>query len=615
MDFEQPVEDRKLWHNMENPEQNFGIYAMESRTKTIDGSLSDWDVDDFDAYKIEMQSAADPGYFYLSAILHNFNINANNLYIAIDTYDEEKGDHKLPFSNKEFDNGFEFLLEFKSQDSALILVDEPYSVFTDIYNDIFPVYASKKNSNGTFIHQFMLTNRGRTGLLGEKTDSVIVDRSPLVFGNSSDPDFSNADWYFNDIDNILEIRLDWHLINVSDPAKRYVLDDKADTKDIEYSKTDAVNIYIFITDNNNNLIQQYPEGDPYSFIWDEWQMPEYNHRLKPIYYTLQNYFNELSFGIYRNNQQDETEHVFKITDYYNNKKGAITISFDNAGFSQYLYALPVLTKYEMKATFGVIPELLDEIPGLYELNENVKLKRLGISQVRELAGNNEIAFQALDKQSIDKGDLLSLERQSNAVIHTLHWNETTLNKQVQNDFIFVRKTSEKNILKTDYKGIRYTVSNSNISQLKLDSLIHTNKNKWTILLYQHLFGEQTEIPLKISDDKLSEFFINRTDFEKQIRLVRNSNYWISTESNVFKYLVERRESSIQATQFQNMIFLKIVNGLDMNKFNQPLTLSFRINAKTIRIKGSESDGTYSNRTGIIHFNALPNKEITIEVIE
>ena len=64
-----------------------------------------------------------------------------------------------------------------------------------------------------------------------------------------------------------------------------------------------------------------------------------------------------------------------------------------------------------------------------------------------------------------------------------------------------------------------------------------------------------------------------------------------------------------------MIFLKIVNELDMNKFNHPLTLSFKTNAQTIRIKGSESDGTYANRTGCIYFNALPNKEITIEVIE
>jgi hypothetical protein len=610
MDFEQPFEDRKLWHNMENPEQNFGIYAMESRTKTIDGYLHDWDSDNFEAHKFGLQAAADPGYFYLSANLPGFNFDTHNLFIAIDTYDEEKGDHRLPFTNTEFDNGFEFLLEFKSRDSAYILVDEPYSVFTDIYNDHYPVYASKKNSNGKFIHQFMLTNRGRTGLLGEKTDSVVIDRSPLIFGNSSDPDFSNADWYFNEKDNTLEIRLDWHLINVSDPAKRYVLDDNAETGDIEYAQTDAFNIKLFITDKNNNLTNQYPEDELFSYIWEEWQIPEYTERLKPIYYYLQHYFKELIPDVDQDNGRGISEEVFKIAEYYNNKKGAISISFDNAGYSQYQFALPVLRKYNLSATFGLLPELLDETPGLYELDEKLNLKRLAIPQAREISKYNEIAFQSFGNRPIDQSNIYALGQKTNSEIHTLHGNATK-----QNGFYFVRTTPVTDILKTAYKGIRYTISKTNISQLTLDSLLSTHKNKWTILLYHHLFDEQIEIPSKISEEKLSAFFIERSDFEKQIRLARNSNYWIATESNVFKYLSEKRKSSIEIERFQNMIFLNVVNELDMNIFNHPLTLRFKTNAQTIRIKGSESDGTFNNKTGFIQFNALPNKQITIEIIE
>ena len=120
MDFEKPFEDRKLWHNMENPEQNFGILALESRTKTLDGKLDDREQNDLKVNTLAMQAAADPSYFYISASLPNFNFRTQNIYFAIDTYDEEKGDHKLPFSNQEFDNGFEFLLEINSRDSALI---------------------------------------------------------------------------------------------------------------------------------------------------------------------------------------------------------------------------------------------------------------------------------------------------------------------------------------------------------------------------------------------------------------------------------------------------------------------------------------------------------------
>ena len=64
-----------------------------------------------------------------------------------------------------------------------------------------------------------------------------------------------------------------------------------------------------------------------------------------------------------------------------------------------------------------------------------------------------------------------------------------------------------------------------------------------------------------------------------------------------------------------MIFFEIVNDLDNDVFNIPLTVNLSCSARIIRIEGSETDGVYTNRTGSISFNALPNKEITIEIIE
>jgi len=333
MDFEQPFENRTLWHNMENPEQNFGIYAMESRAKTVDGSFMDWQDIRMNNNDITVDAAADAGYFYLAAFLPGIDLARNNIFVAIDTYDDEKGDHKMPFTKQEFEYGFEFLLQLNSKDSAWILVDEPYSVFTDIYNDYVPVYSSKKNSNGNFIHQLMLTNREREDLLGIKTERILVDRSPLVFGNSSVPSTSNADWYLNN--DTLEVRLDWHLLNVSDPSNRFVLDDKPESSEIDYSQTDGFNIYLFVTDKNKKLLKQYPQDDPYFFTWEEWKIPEYTKRLKPVYYAFKEYFKELDIEIDQAGPDKTADIEFELADFYNNKTGAISLSFDNAGFSQY----------------------------------------------------------------------------------------------------------------------------------------------------------------------------------------------------------------------------------------------------------------------------------------
>jgi hypothetical protein len=613
MDFEQPSEDRKIWHNMENPEENFGIYALENKIKTIDGELKDWSIEKFEGEQIKFLTDADASYFYIAAKIPDFDLNKDNLYLAIDTYDKEKGDHKLPFTDKTFANGFEFLVEIQSKDSAVILVDEPYSVFTDIYNDYIPVYASKKNSNGKYIRQLLLSNRSRISLLGVKSDSIVFDRSPLVLGNSSDPEYSNADWYYNAADEVLEIRLDWHLLNVSDPAKRFVIDDIEGTGEVEYSKTEALNMFVFITDKTNKLIKQYPEDDPYSGTWDEWDMPEFTKRLKPLYFTLQDYFKDLT--VQSQVEENDTEYdSFKITDYFNNRKGAVSISFDNAGFSQYQYGLPVLTKYEISASFGVIPELLEEASRIYELSNDGLLKRLSTKEVREIAKTHEIALQ-LESPELNQSDLLSLTQKSHALVSTLHCRRPSILIPNTNDLLFIRKSSESGNSESQINAIKYLVIHSDISLVKLDSLLRSRESDWTIILYHHLFDHSNEIPAQLGKANISKLFIQKSDFEKQVRLIRNSNYWIATEANVYKYKKEKIASAIQTDRFQNMIFLKVINPLDMNIYNQPLTIEYKTRSRIIKITGSESDGTYSNKNGSIFINAMPNKEITIEILQ
>lgn len=600
---------------MENPEQNFGILALENKTKTIDGNLDEWREKISRQDRINLTCDADASYFYIASVIPGFDFSRHNLYIAIDTYDREKGDHRLPFLNKDFDNGFEFLVEFKSKDSAFILVDEPYSVFTDIYNDHIPVYASRMNSNARFIHQYMLTNRQRVSLTGQKTDSVIIDRSPLIFGNSSDPGFSNADWCFSDTARSLEIRLDWHLLNVCDPAKRFVLDDIEGTSDIEYVATDAFRMYVFVTDKNDVLNDQYPEDTPYLFTWDGWEAPEYTQQLKPLYFTLRDYFKNLMVQHKEELTVGQPAESFRIADYYDDREGAVSISFDNASYSQYQYGIPVLKKYGLSASFGVIPELLDNTPRVFELEDDAALKRLSTKEVKEMAIYHDIAYQPRINVKIDDGKLFSFEEKIETDVRSLHWNKAACNFPAPHSLIFIRKSSRESVLDTDYGGVKYSVVQSALSQSDLDAFLLSRKKQWTILVYHHLYENLTEIPHQISKEESDQIFLQKSDFEQQVRLLRNSNFWISSETSVFKYRKEKIESSVRTERFGNIIFLRAVNQLDAEVFNQPLTVVFKTTARIIRLEGSETDGTYSAKNGLFLFNALPNKEITIEIIE
>ena len=82
MDFEVPFENRKLWHNMENPEQNFGILALESEKKVLDGLIDDWKLAKHNAES--MYTEADPSYFYIMAQMKDLDFKNKNIYFAID---------------------------------------------------------------------------------------------------------------------------------------------------------------------------------------------------------------------------------------------------------------------------------------------------------------------------------------------------------------------------------------------------------------------------------------------------------------------------------------------------------------------------------------------------
>jgi hypothetical protein len=600
MDFEQPFKNRKQWHNMENPEQNFGILALEDRRKTIDGKMNDWKELDTLSQDVQMQNFADATYFYVAAHLPSFDFNKNNLYIAIDTYDKEKGDHKLPFTNKVFDNGFEFLVKLNNINQARILVDEPYSVFTDIYNNHIPVYTSKYNNNGKFINELMLVNRGRETLTGEKTDSIINNRSILQFGNSTIPSTSNADWFYNPKTHNLELRLDWHLINVSDPSQRYVLNDKEDTREIEHSQTEGFNIYMFVTDKKNKLIKQYPEGKPQFFSWENWDNPVYTQRKKPLYDTLQDYFSQ-NLTVTKDRILPKIE-KFEITDFYMDKPAAVSISFDEQSYSQYLYAYPELKKYELTATFSIIPQW-DENKHFTKKYNDLSISRMGKNEWKILK-NKGFEIAALCKANPD-WDLL---RKKYTQIRTLH-TQSKIKSKISKRYIFIRN----NTLNT-YNGIEYQYISSMVPEKELYQTLQQSKGKWSIINFKNIYKDTLSIQ-KLDSMSVEKNFVPLEKFKRQIRLIRNSDYWIDTEQNIFKYLFEKQNTKLNIKKFGDITFLQLETGLNSSDYDFPLSIRYTTSAKSIRVSSSQSDGVYNNRKGSIIINVIPGKEVRIEKIK
>ncbi len=555
MDFEVPFEHRKRWHNMENPEQNFGVLALESEKKVLDGLLNDWNLTKIK--KQEIYTASDPTYLYIMAPLEHFDFAAQNFYLAFDVIPGEQGDHRLPFSDKKFKNGFEFLLEIIDKDSARILVDEPFSVYTDIYNDQIPGYRSVSNENGDYIEQLLLTNRGRESLKGSRFDSLVFNRSTLIFGNSNDPGYSNADWFYEDSTGILEIRLTWHLLNVTDPSIGCVLDNKKETPEIDCTQTSGITLQAFVTNSSNEVLYNIPKTKPFFHEWQVWEEPSFRQRLKPLYDSLRVCFKHNYYRPFPTRTLTRKEETFEVCHFYKDFPKALSVRLEKGTLDQYEIAKPILQKYDKNATFYLEEEATQTQAG-YSLNASGKRqKSIGAEGVAEL-----------------------------------------------------KKTGHQ-VATGEPPKTKNTLQATECSAASLFNDLLAKKQDWTILQY----GDFANHSVTGNDNgKAGVPQISGRDFERHLRLLRNLDYWIATEEKVFKYQEERDVARIKINQYGQFQFLTITTGLNPADFDQPLSFYYHTQAPKIEVSGSEDDGFYENRNGKVLLNAKPGSEVTIKKI-
>jgi hypothetical protein len=624
MDFEQPNENRKQWHNMENTEQNFGVYAYESKTKIIDGKFDDWPKNKIAAKKFSMQADADETYFYLAIHIPDLDFSTQNVYLAIDVFDKAKGDHKLPFLENELDHGIEFLLQIKDTNHAKILVDDQFSIYNDFQNDIVPVFSSKENYNGIFIDQTMLSNRGKTTIFDSIIEPYVQNRSILTHGNSSNPKSSNADWHYNPETNSFEIRLAWHLLNVSDPSGNYVLDDKDKTGGIEYAKTDGFTIYGYLTDQNDKLVKTLTKNKAFTYNWEGWEIPNYTKRLKPIYYLLKEYFAVLNPKA-AENVSEQLEESFRITDFYNNKVGAISLLFNDAGFTQITEALPIVSKYYFQISFGIRETNWNQNISNFADEGSFSIKRFGISEIKDLISyKHEVSMffpSATERNSFSNIQIdrlkFDLEQQTRRKVRSYYFQHGN-QVEAHHDLPFgvkLNAINQNNIVsKTDFQNLKaYRMTHQFPKQFELDSIIKSGAGSWMIFSYYHFFKKDSKEYRFIESGKYANTYsVSPYIFERQARLFRNSDYWMATVSNVGKYLTEKKYSTITSSSYGNMVFLTLVNQLDKQVYNQPLTIEITSAAQRLKVTGSMNDGIFQNRNGKIYIHVKPNQEVKIE---
>ena len=282
IDLESPNERTRFWHNVMDAEQNYGLlglYAGDSTRPQPGGDPAAWRalpaLADSDGARLRV--GADASYLYL-ALDSPLKIDSTRWTVGIDTYGPGHG---------------RFRLVLNDTADAQLLVTPGYNPYlgprpgmrpTDLdafYNTRASV--DSRPDDRLFDSLFVATNRFRVSRTGTTFPARGVNRGRLRFGRAAES--SLADWFVDRGVGIVEIRLAWGLLNVTDPSSHTVLARVRDPEPFRTAVTDGFRFVVTAVDPGGTVRTRLAPTQPYS--WPKWDTPVWHERLKPAYFAMQ----------------------------------------------------------------------------------------------------------------------------------------------------------------------------------------------------------------------------------------------------------------------------------------------------------------------------------------
>ena len=330
MAFALPAERARLWHNMLSPEQHYGLLALrpgaEVTTPLPGGDAARWHALPtlqsgrlFGADSATLRVGNDEGFVYIALEAaswrgRSFPWDSTRIQIAIDTYRPDLGQTVLPTSGLRSGAAFEFLVELNGPaDAQLKILPEynPYMPHRLVESGAFfgehvrrPILSTRR-FDGVFDSLYTLTNRPRFSDAGQLIPGSGVNLGRLRYATAAEN--SLADWWYDAEAGILELRLPWGMLNVSDPSSRQVLFESDPAQALEersgapastltHLPTDGFRFGAVALRPGPSIIGTIPALDEYgnwplthftTWAWAGWETPTWHEYLKPAYGALQ----------------------------------------------------------------------------------------------------------------------------------------------------------------------------------------------------------------------------------------------------------------------------------------------------------------------------------------
>jgi len=255
-----PPERDPLWHNLLDPEENYGLLAATARGAfRLDGNPEEWEKVPF-LLREEgrfLKAHADPEYLWL---LYRGPLP---LKVYLDT---------VPGGVQVAEGfGAEFSLEIGPEGGRL-LVEKGYYPYEELSHglpgtEFLHFRGFTKPGGGPFVPFVLEPNRRRTGRDGTDYPRKTYELGALRRGEdplgARDP---TADYALGP-EGLLEVRLPWGMLLLTDPSRPTA-----------WYAPEPIPI-----EGVNLLLEG---GKPLRFAWTPWEAPPFALRLKPLYFRL-----------------------------------------------------------------------------------------------------------------------------------------------------------------------------------------------------------------------------------------------------------------------------------------------------------------------------------------
>ena len=274
-----PYDRHVLWHNVVDPEQNYGLMANEPLPPEVPGiTVAGSGAID------SMELSADASYLHISLKLARApDFSAQEILIGLDTLYRDKGQMLWPVGKLETGSGLEFLIRIGAPGAADLLV-------IPSYNAAMSRFATAETRDGKFERMSLLVNGKVVTKDGRAIAEKRFDASALRKGV-----FDEAGNLWNIEGNTIRLRLPWTLINVTDPSSLRLLQDSrtgylgAERDNLLTVQTDGFIADAIVWNKNlGNTVGRSTMDRSVPFLWKGWETaPAYKERLKKSYYILQ----------------------------------------------------------------------------------------------------------------------------------------------------------------------------------------------------------------------------------------------------------------------------------------------------------------------------------------